>query len=580
MKASEFSGVDVCMHTYEMPEEQIDSLMISTALNSHEPATQERVQILLSKEQFLGEDGGSGRRLAETLSESLGPAAGEIVSLGDVSIRDKTCVCLAEAEKAVFHDCSEQAFNALKKTLGMARKLICVTRGSTYECSNPESSLVIGLARVVRRENPNVEIKILDLDANGNHSQQVLVDSIVRFLNKHQLYSMRHEYEWTERDGKWLVPRLVEDGEVNRFLSLQEDVQLPCQPEPFRQPDRVLRLDVSQSKTLEDLHFVEDNLRQHPLAEDEVEIDVRASGVNFRDVMILLGQLDDELRGECSGIVVDVGEKVKKFTKGDRVWTWHVSAYTGRVRAKAYLTSRIPDHLSFEEAASLPIIYGTAYHALVNVAALQKGETVLIHAGAGGVGQAAIVLALHLGAEIYATVGADEKRNRLVERYGLKKNHIFSSRSGDFVHGIKKLTNGAGVDVVLNSLAGPRLQDSLDVVAPFGRFVEIGKADALAGARMDMSVFNRSISFTSLDLAALPLQKPQYTAALFSKVHEMIEAGIFIPPSPVTIFPVSKIQDAFRLIQSGKHIGKVVISYGTDDKVLVRLEKQCESSMS
>ncbi|KAL2006666.1 hypothetical protein VTN00DRAFT_9334 [Thermoascus crustaceus] len=573
MKASEFSGVDVYMHTYERPEEQIDSLMISTALNSHEPAIQERVQILLSTEQFLGEDGGSGRRLAETLSKSLGPAAGDIVSLGDISIRDKTCVCLAEVEKAVFHDCSEQAFNALKETLGMARKLIWVTRGATYECSNPESSLVIGLARVVRRENPNVEIKMLDLDANG-HSQQTLVDSIVRFLNRHQPHSMCYEHEWTERDGKWLVPRLMEDGEVNRFLSLQEDVQLPCQLEPFHQPDRVLRLVVGQSKTLQDLHFVEDNSLQRPLAKDEVEIDVRASGVNFRDVMILLGQLDDELRGECSGIVVDVGEKVKeKFTKGDRVWTWHVSAYTGRVRAKAYLTSRIPDHLSFEEAASLPIIYGTAYHALVNVAALKKGETVLIHAGAGGVGQAAIVLALHLGAEIYATVGSDEKRNKLVERYGLKQNHIFSSRSGDFVHGIKKLTNGAGVDVVLNSLAGPRLQDSLDVVAPFGRFVEIGKADTLAGARMDMSVFNRSISFTSLDLAALPLQKPQYTEALFSKVHEMIEAGIFVPPSPVNIFPVSKIQNAFRLIQSGKHIGKVVISYGTDDKVLAAPKK-------
>jgi len=215
--------------------------------------------------------------------------------------------------------------------------------------------------------------------------------------------------------------------------------------------------------------FQDDKSKETPLEDDKVEIEVKACGVNFKDVFIALGQMrsTDQMVGECSGIISSVGANLNhRFRVGDRVWSLVATPYANFARSLGCTVYKIPDSMSFLTAASIPVVFTTAYYSLVNVAKLKKGQTVLIHAASGGVGQAALMIAKSIGAEIIATVGSLSKAEMLMERYNIAKSHIFSSRSLNFSSGIRRLTNGGGVDVVLNSLAGEAMQESWHCVAP------------------------------------------------------------------------------------------------------------------
>lgn len=230
----------------------------------------------------------------------------------------------------------------------------------------------------------------------------------------------------------------------------------------------------------------------------------RCYGVNFRDVMIALGRLEETsaMSSEHSGVIVEVGEDlVEEFQVGDRICAWGGSPYASSVTVHGLAAQRLPDGMSFEEAASILIVYATVYYGLLHLARLEKGETVLIHSGAGGVGQAAIMLAKHLQATIFVTVGSNEKKALVMTKYGIPEDHIFSSRHLSFSAGIRRLTRGKGVDVVLNSTADEAFHETLSCLGKLGRFIEIGKRDILEGTRLDMSIFNKSVTFASGILA-------------------------------------------------------------------------------
>ena len=179
-----------------------------------------------------------------------------------------------------------------------------------------------------------------------------------------------------------------------------------------------------------------------------------AMGLNFKDVLVALGQIEDSMGGECSGIVADVGSEVTRLKVGDRVCALPRNPYSTSVICNSSVVKRIPEEMSFATAASIPVIFCTAYHSLVNVARLYHGQSILIHAAAGGVGQAAIMLAQILGAEVFAAVGSNRKKEFLKETYGLTDDHIFSSRNSAFGKHIRNATSDNSVNVVLNSLDG------------------------------------------------------------------------------------------------------------------------------
>jgi len=297
-----------------------------------------------------------------------------------------------------------------------------------------------------------------------------------------------------------------------------------------------------------------------------VEIEVDATALNFKDVAKAMGLLDDESLGgtasgrslglECSGKVTALGKEVTNLQKGDEVYGFAKHVLGTHAIADVRLIDRLPASLKHEEATTLITVAMTAHYALNYLARITTGERVLIHAAAGGVGLAAIQLAQNAGAEVIATAGNTEKRGIL---RALGVAHVLDSRSVAFADEIMELTDGRGVDVVLNSLSGEMQTMSLGVLASFGRFVEIGKRDIQQNKKLGLRPFQNNLSFFAADLDRLCIEKPEIAEAVCSEVMEMIRNKTLFP-LPHRVFPASRIVDAFRYMTKAKHIGKIVVS--------------------
>ena len=286
--------------------------------------------------------------------------------------------------------------------------------------------------------------------------------------------------------------------------------------------------------------------------------------------MAAMGQIPDSKLGfDAAGLVRRVGSAVTKFKVGDKVAMCSHGAHRTLHRGPEGFCASIPGGMSFEQAASVPVIHGTAWNALVRLARVQKGQSILIHAAAGGVGQAAIQIARHFELEIFATVSSETKRQLLRDNYGIPDDHIFNSRALSFVKGIKRMTNGRGVDVVLNSLSGEALRQTWHCIAPFGYFIEIGLRDILANTGLDMAPFKQDATFTFFNLNHLERSRPDILATIIEGAFDFFRRGISRPVEPIISYPICKVESALRLMQAGKYMGKLVFTWGDDDVVPV-----------
>jgi NADPH:quinone reductase-like Zn-dependent oxidoreductase/acyl carrier protein len=304
---------------------------------------------------------------------------------------------------------------------------------------------------------------------------------------------------------------------------------------------------------------------QIPPGPNEVAIDVHASALNFRDVMWAQGLLPDEalLAGfsgpflglECAGIVAAVGNGVRDLRPGDRVAAVAPAAMATRVVTSRNGVMRMPDQIPFAAAATMPVAFMTAVYALGHLAHLQPGETVLIHSGAGGVGLAAIQYALHKGAVVFATAGSDARRQTLKM---LGATAVFDSRGTSFVDDILAATAGKGVDVVLNSVSLELMKQSLRLLRPFGRFLEIGKRDLYHDTPIGVRSLRHNASYSAIDVDELMAQRPDVGLRVLKEVSDLLAAGE-LRPLPYRAFGFNDGVAAFRLLQSSGHVGKVVL---------------------
>jgi acyl transferase domain-containing protein/NADPH:quinone reductase-like Zn-dependent oxidoreductase/acyl carrier protein len=301
-------------------------------------------------------------------------------------------------------------------------------------------------------------------------------------------------------------------------------------------------------------------------APDGVCVAVSCAGLNFRDVMFSTGMLPDEalengfsgptMGMECSGVIVAAGRNVSGWKAGDEVVCFAPAALASHVVTKASAVARKPANISFAEAATLPVAFMTAWYSLKHLARLRPGERVLIHGAAGGVGLAALQVAVHLGLEVYATAGAPEKHSFL---RGLGVRHIFSSRSLAFARQVLDATGGQGVDAVLNSIAGEAVPAGLSVLRPFGRFIELGKRDIYADAPLRLRPFSNNLSWFGVDVDQLLLHEPDLAQKLFAELMDLFAQGKLMP-LPHTVWPATRCVDAFEAMQRSAHMGKLVIS--------------------
>jgi NADPH:quinone reductase-like Zn-dependent oxidoreductase/NADP-dependent 3-hydroxy acid dehydrogenase YdfG/acyl carrier protein len=302
----------------------------------------------------------------------------------------------------------------------------------------------------------------------------------------------------------------------------------------------------------------------------EVEIAVEASALNFIDVMKTMGLYVMKNTGkapgvpleglplglDCAGRVVAVGEGVTDLKEGDAVVAFAPSAMASHVVTDARFAVRRPENLSAVEASSIPSVFMTAWYALNHLARLQKGERILIHSAAGGLGLAAVQIARYLGAEVLATAGSPEKRE-LLRSLGIK--HVMDSRTLAFADEVMRVTGGEGVDVVLNSLSGDAITRSMEVLAPDGRFLEVGNRDIHGGRALDLSQFSRRLVYAAIDLVGLREQRPALCSRMLREVVERMATGE-LQPVRHRAFPVSQVSEAFREMAQGQHVGKLVVT--------------------
>ena len=297
----------------------------------------------------------------------------------------------------------------------------------------------------------------------------------------------------------------------------------------------------------------------------EVAIDVHASGLNFRDMMWGMGLLPEEalIDGfagptfglECAGVVRAIGPGVEGLAVGDRVAGFAPASLGTLVTTAAHAVTRIPAETGFAAAATIPVTFVTVIYALGTLAKLMPGELVLIHAAAGGVGLAAIQYAKHRGAVVIATAGSEVKR-AFLRLAGA--DHVLDSRDLGVANAVRAISGGAGVDVVLNSLSGEAMEQSLSVLKPFGRFLELGKRDFYLNRRIHLRPLRQNVSYFGIDVDQLPIQRPDLARALLAEVSAALDEGAIRPLAHRT-FGFGAIGDAFRLMQASGHIGKLVL---------------------
>ncbi|MEM8794687.1 MAG: type I polyketide synthase [Pseudomonadota bacterium] len=312
---------------------------------------------------------------------------------------------------------------------------------------------------------------------------------------------------------------------------------------------------------------------------DHVEIEVAASGLNFRDVMWSLGMLPEEaledgyggpsLGLECSGRIRRVGRSVKGLKKGDAVVAFTSHGFGSVVHVPDIAVAKIGDQYDLVAAATLPVAYLTAYYSLIHLGSLKKDEWLLLHGAAGGVGLAALQIAKWVGAKVIATAGSDEKR-ALLEMLGA--DYVLNSRSLDFAEDVRTITE-AGVDVVLNSLAGEAMERGMNVMRPFGRFLELGKRDYYANTKIGLRPFRRNISYFGIDVDQLLLHEKKLVKGLIEDLFGLIRDGTFTP-LPYRVFEGRNAEDAFRLMQRSGHIGKILITPPTPGEIKVPVETE------
>ncbi len=490
------------------------------------------------------------------------------------------CVFVDDPQSPVLANPDPARFAGLKMVCTGSKGVLWLTRGGTGACANPLASLAAGFLRTLRQEYSGKPLGTLDLDPSqlpwSPESIRAITDVFGSLFDQSSTESAR-DFEFAERDGVIHIPRYVKDVERNQAAFSQPGAGPATRAEPFLQPDRPLRLTIGTTGQLDTVVFDDDLDAMLPLPDDFVEIEPRAFGVDSRDALVAMGQLKSQVMGyDCAGVVkrVSAGAAAMGYRPGDRVAVLLPGQYASRVRARWSSVVHIPNDMSFEVAASLPTEHVTAYLSLYDTARLQPGETILIHSATDGVGQAAVALAQRVGAEVFVTVGSEAKRQFAIEHHGIQADHILSGEDASFAAGLMEMTSGKGVDVVLNSLTGHLLQESFNCLAPFGRFVELGKRDSEMNNSLAMEAFTRAVSFSSIDVAAFAEHKPVQANRILKQVVKLVAGKEVEAVKPVTVYPLSEMEKAFRVVQDEDHVGKVVLAVTPETMVSVSLLAQ------
>ncbi|MCJ1468405.1 hypothetical protein MMC07_007033 [Pseudocyphellaria aurata] len=473
---------------------------------------------------------------------------------------------------------SPQAMDHLRAVTDVVTDLLWVT-GANMLGSEPDPNLTLsnGLSRALMLEQPTLRWSVLDIgSAQKQLADQVKINNVCGDILKTLVARYeKDDCEFILENSLLHISRYSPDSRVNSLLRQRLDPQTVEVEKQTLAEINPARLTIDRPGVTDTMHFqqlCEPGGDQAPPV-GYLDIEIKAVSLNAKDVYAMSGRVEtrDKTTGfDFSGVVAAIGPAINKDREqfplqvGDRVVAsapFHIGT-TARVPASC--VHRLLDHEQFTVMPTLSLVYSTALYALNDRAHLRRGESVLIHAGSGGLGIAAITLAQNMGAVVYTTCGSQAKREYLINELGMAPAHIFSSRDASFVQGVIAATSRRGVDVIINSLIGDLMHDGWQsCLADFGRFVEIGKRELVDAGRLDMRAFLRNTTFTAFDLSNLfhakdPVQRATWDR-LMAETLRLYRAGEIQAP-PVEVFDVTQVSQAYRSFANKDRVGKVVIS--------------------
>ena len=567
LEASGFSGIEGHVDDYPGQPEHLFSATWTTKSEIQRTANQEKANpsVTVYHHFDTDEDVECAKTVSDHLTQGLGRSARlKHLLQADNSEESRKCVILDSRPRSMLSDVSSEMFYTLKELLMQASGLLWVLP----DRSHPDASIVTGVLRSLRLEMSSSKFALLETPYNAHGA-----DAIAR-VTQHVIWgpssAIDHEQEFSLIDNKIHVPRFQHVEAPKETFIAEAGGSLKEERDIWHAEDAI-EMTVDTVGSPDSVFFRHSDILDTELRQDEIVVRVEAVGINFRDLLLVLGSLSWHHPGlEGAGVVVRVGSQVKDLQVGDHVfYIVHEAGMANFARMPGLRAHKIPAELDMTNAASLPIAFSTAITSIIDVGRLRTGETILVHSASGAVGQACIIIAQQFGARVFATAGSAEKRRFIAETFGIPTSQIFSSRTPEFKDMILQATETRGVDVIVNSLSGNLLQQTWDLVAENGRFIEVGKKDLLENRYLPMRQFDRNVTFSAVDLRKIAAARPEAVKEWLSSIVRMVQGHEIRPIRPVTSVPISQVKTGLRKLQSGQNIGKIVVTLEPCQKIMV-----------
>lgn len=555
---SGFSGIDVEFSGHELEECRYSTIFVSTAIKPDLPYNNRVSPVMkIAQARYGHRQAAISEILRESLSsECMVPC--NIYSLQDLAaqaiISNASCVIL-DSSPSILANITELEYQSLHRILNSASSIHWVTAVPADEDPHPTSDMVYGLARVLRSEDPERKFVVISFDdskATPTESANMIA-KIIEESARHDADDVQPEDRIRDRVAR--INRLVESEEMNEAVpgrTAQIERRSQCLS------DGSLELRLGAPRQLESLHWRGVDVESTTvLAPDEVLVRVRAIGLTIEDRLVVQGRADHtSLGSECAGVIELAGAQTL-LRPGDRTCLIGLQTSCTHVRCKASSTVRIPNDWSFEVAASFPNSTWLAYHALVNVARLEREETVLVYDGASAVGQVTIQLAQKLGAHVFTTATKPSDREFLRRTLDLPQHRIFLSTYDDMVDYVRQATKEIGMDVIIDPRESASLRNLNECLAPFGRLVDLAWAQDTSPNTVLASTRSLNQSITTVNLREMLLQRPvQGYQTFVDAVHMAIEQNI-TPSAPLHVFQGDSLCTAFKPSHCREDAGKV-----------------------
>ncbi|PWY71104.1 putative polyketide synthase [Aspergillus sclerotioniger CBS 115572] len=539
LQTAGFTGTEAVCHDFDAPYRSSATMITSPVTG---PNIRSTVSLLVPDTRSLS----TWANIVYSRLTDLGHTVGW-TTLDDPPSETGYIICLLDQESSFLYGLAEERYNALRDYLVQASRclVLWVTQSTQVLCQNPKFGLAPGFVRSTRHD-LMIDFCLLEVESFDLGAADALGTVLGKISQSREASNQSLDYEFALCDGIIHTARCYWGLENGTIVS-EPKLELPK------------RLHFRKSGLLDSLRWLE--CREQGLGDDDVEVDIHYIGLNFRDVLVAMGFFGDadQLGVEGSGTLRRVGNHVTDLVVGDRVLVLGPGIFGTRLVVDRQRCRKLDKGLSLEDAANMALVYMTAMYCLVYVGQIKKGQTVLVHSACGGFGMAAIQVCTLLGAEIFATVGNQTKRDHLIHEFDIPPDHIFDSRSASFLQSLMEATGGRGVEIVLNSLAGNLLHASWECVAPFGKMIELGKRDFILNGALSLKPFLNNRAFFGVDLLGVAEADPETLHREITQIISWYEEGKILPIRPVTVFEACDVADAFRYMQQGTHMGKIVI---------------------